>query len=66
MDLNKIARSLSNLSCKVHREKATITTKGKDVSFACCCESFKKDILQEFNKKVEKEIEKELQSIFKK
>ena len=70
IDLNAVKRNLEMLKCLEHNENPKISTSNDNISFSCCCDTFKqkielksKELLQIESRKM---IENEMKKIFKK
>lgn len=67
--MNKLQEALkskiSKMHCTVHDKKAEIKTSGDNISFDCCCDSFRQRIKEVMKETTELFVSSELKNIFK-
>lgn len=66
MDLNAIKRKLEQKRCPKCNERPTIQVKRDKLEFSCCCDKFKNELINQFEKELGKQMEDQITNMFKK
>lgn len=66
-DLLKIVKSkLQNNACTKHNKKALISISGETLSFECCCENFRLELIEKTKTETKHATQEMIKNMFKK
>jgi hypothetical protein len=55
MDYQKIFKDLENKRCTAHHLKPFTVPKGENIAIVCCCENFKRELVEKIEKETERQ-----------
>lgn len=65
VDLKQICRTLETKRCSIHNEKPKATVSGSSINLTCCCDKFLKELEQQIDIEISKQVDKAIDDIFK-